>query len=72
MRFHRLVTLVNLELIWGRDATSISRYIGEWAPKLSKADLQLCHLDLTEAFLEYSMPESYKSLGLNKVGALDS
>jgi hypothetical protein len=70
MRFHRRVTLVHLELIWGRHFTTIGQYIQEWAPKLGNAGLQISILDITEEFLHYAMPEDFKEAGLAKVGVL--
>jgi hypothetical protein len=70
MRFHRRTTLESLSAIWGRFKSQISRYIAKWAPLLGNAGLQVSILDLTPEFLEYAMPEEYKSNGLDKVGAL--
>jgi len=56
--------------IWLRDKSRIGLYCKEWIPHWGQAGKDLSILDITAPYLEKYMPEKYKAVGLEKVGAL--
>ena len=59
-----------LALIWGRDESSISRYIDEFADEWGEAGEDLSILEVSEEFLEATYPQRYREAGLLRVCAL--
>jgi hypothetical protein len=54
-------------LMWDRDRRMIGQYINKWAPKWGKMGRYLSNLDITESFLDATLPESYRAVGLTKI-----
>lgn len=59
-----------LALIWGRDQSTVSRCIDEWADEWGEAGEDLSILDISEEYLENTYPERYRAAGLVRVCAL--
>lgn len=70
MRFHRKLTLKALGAIWGRDWSTISKYIKKWAPLWGEAGLDFSILDVPTAFQERAMPKEFRDANMASVGAL--
>ena len=50
--------------MWGKSTCRISEYVGEWAGRWGEAGEDLSILDISPAYLNCTLPESYKQQGL--------
>lgn len=70
MRFQRAMTEDLLALIWGRVQQSINNYVHECAPMWGRVGRYLSILDIDEDYLKREIPDAFKALGLEQVGAM--
>ena len=62
--------LCDLEIIWGRSRAAIRRAIRKWAPKIAAVGNMLSILDIPEAYLTGSCPQSFKDAKMERVAGL--
>jgi hypothetical protein len=70
MRFRRAFKQHTLGLIWGRSVQAIGRYVATWSPKWGLAGRHLSNLGISAAWLDHSLPVSYKAAKLFKICAV--
>ena len=70
MRMHRSFTRKCLAMMWGVSTTSIARYVKEWAPMWGEVGEMLSILEVSEDYLEQSLPRNFRGSGLERVMGL--
>lgn len=70
MRFHRAMSIKTLACIWGRDHSTIGRYIDDWAGKWGEAGEDFSILPIGETDFVEMCPVSYKEQELEMVGVV--
>ena len=56
--------LKTLALMWGKSERRVGAYVGEWAGRWGEAGEDLSILDISPAYLNFTLPGSYKQQGL--------
>ena len=70
VHYYSRTPLAMMGAMWGRERTTIGRYVDEWADRWGEAGESFSILPITEEDIIALCPKSYKEQGLDKVGAV--